>query len=691
MQLVQTLASFRLRLLFRGAFLVLLAIGAVTLFYVLREEKQLSYDDYQYGFQKNIAQITTRLRHPTGQLALLNPHRTGTDTKNLHPVLLPYAAIDFDDQSKVRQAIEMTGCLTQYVNQGSLCVAVGNSASAGSFIYVAGFFDSGDLTPHPIGVKDFGDFDRAEVEVTMRNVSQRFIAPFELVKAAGPSRGGQHGALTGFAEDQDGNHGGRPDHEFRGWLWQSEACLNGQTAPDCQRRSFFSLRVPVDVLRRERDVDPHAPWPPKDLDQIDVHVSVLAPGNGVAHFDSGAPRLASPFELTDLTPLLLPGETLSISREAASSEAPIIELHGDDVSGVEVWKPIERLIRSLPVTGYDQPLSASEVIATPSGNYTVVLKGDVRSINAELGIVAARVSWFVGAMVAAILLAWAVIEAGMISRITTLKQRAEAVSSTMRELGDVDRFDVSDLKGGDELGILATCLSNLLKRIKDDALRERIRADHDKDMWQAVGHEIMSPLQSLLALHETDSDSSRRYILRMQQAIKVLYGSASPSEAFESTRLQLVQLDLSEFLANVARNASFVGIEHVVFRPGQAGIFVRADEYSLEDVITHILRNADRHRIEGSSIRISLHAEQSAAVVVIHNQGKPIAEQFIDKIFEYGVSDQRDSAAQGNRGQGLFVAKTYMAKMAGTIEARNAADGVDFVLTLPVSEAEQTA
>jgi hypothetical protein len=94
---------------------------------------------------------------------------------------------------------------------------------------------------------------------------------------------------------------------------------------------------------------------------------------------------------------------LSISRVSGTPEAPIVELRGEDVSGADVWPPIARLIRSLPVTGYDQPLSASETIATPSGSYRVVLNGDVRSINAELGIIAARVSWFVGAMVAAIL------------------------------------------------------------------------------------------------------------------------------------------------------------------------------------------------------------------------------------------------------------------------------------------------
>lgn len=34
-----------------------------------------------------------------------------------------------------------------------------------------------------------------------------------------------------------------------------------------------------------------------------------------------------------------------------------------------------------------------------------------------------------------------------------------------------------------------------------------------------------------------------------------------------------------------------------------------------------------------------------------------------------------------HRGQSLFVAKTYMAKMGGTINTRNTADGVALVLT----------
>ena len=82
---------------------------------------------------------------------------------------------------------------------------------------------------------------------------------------------------------------------------------------------------------------------------------------------------------------------------------------------------------------------------------------------------------------------------------------------------------------------------------------------------------------------------------------------------------------------------------------------------------------------------MGLEAIDSVATVTIHNQGPSIDSTLIDRIFEYGVSGPESSGTGEHRGQGLFVAKTYMAKMGGTIVARNADDGVWFVLTLPRS------
>lgn len=113
-------------------------------------------------------------------------------------------------------------------------------------------------------------------------------------------------------------------------------------------------------------------------------------------------------------------------------------------------------------------------------------------------------------------------------------------------------------------------------------------------------------------------------------------------------------------------------------------MIVRADEFALEDVVTHILRNADSYRPAGTAITLSLSASESTASATLHNQGATIAEDLLERIFELGVSaPQEPSAASGaeHRGQGLFVARTYMAKMGGTIRAHNTRDGVAFTLT----------
>jgi len=247
-------------------------------------------------------------------------------------------------------------------------------------------------------------------------------------------------------------------------------------------------------------------------------------------------------------------------------------------------------------------------------------------------------------------------------------------------------FDFSDLEGSDELGILAGRLNWLLARVREDASREHIRAAQEKEQWHAVGHEIMSPLQSLLALHGNPEDPDYRYLARMQQAIRVLYGSATPSEAFQSSTVALETLDLDGFFIDIAGNASHIGVDNVHYAPRGAPVLVRADEYALEDVIGHLLKNADRHRMPDTPITLALELEDEtqpgSVSVKVHNIGLPIAPEWLDKIFEYGFSGSTCQGAEGRRGQGLFVAKTYMAKMGGTIRVVNEADGVSFYLSL---------
>ena len=80
------------------------------------------------------------------------------------------------------------------------------------------------------------------------------------------------------------------------------------------------------------------------------------------------------------------------------------------------------------------------------------------------------------------------------------------------------------------------------------------------------------------------------------------------SEAIEAAYLELEGVNVVSFLAMVAENAHFAGIGGVCFvpTPGMHDLQVRADDFSLEDVLTHVLRNAARHRKDDTPITLSL-------------------------------------------------------------------------------------
>ena len=107
------------------------------------------------------------------------------------------------------------------------------------------------------------------------------------------------------------------------WLWQSSRCADaaGDIA-SCARRTFFSIRLPVEAYREALFGNKRPAWPPADLDRTLVHLQMLAPDRTVPVFDSNAPGATIPLALSDLAQALLPGEALVIrktdGREAAA-------------------------------------------------------------------------------------------------------------------------------------------------------------------------------------------------------------------------------------------------------------------------------------------------------------------------------------------------------------------------------------
>jgi signal transduction histidine kinase len=672
------LAAFRNRIVFHLVFVALAVATLALAVALLNEERQRNAQRYAQTFAKSLAEVVAQLRHPSGQLALLNPEPPQVEAGWVAPLVLPFGAIDFDDATKAQRAIEMAGCGLQYPGGASLCVAVGSNAYAGGFVYLVASMDAPPLVSRERGALDIAGAHRVRIGLRRDGVEQHWLAPVEMLDA-------QRGQLPGFAVDAAGDTGtlprkARPQRDFRGWVWREGPCLAGSEAAEpCPRRTTVSLRLPVEAFR-EALFRPGGPqWPPADLGRTGLRLALLGPG-GTTLFDSASAGAQPPLTLARLSATLAPGETLTITR--GSHVVALLQGADDTAAPPSPW--LTALIQRLPAPATPRRLLARDTVTTPAGRFEVALAGDLQGLDRSLSASAARLAWPVGAMLAAIALAWLIIEMGLIRRVAVLTKRAAALSHQLQspdkrfELGTLD---VADLRGRDELGILAGSLADLLQHARDSLRREQLRAEREHDQWHAVGHEIMSPLQSLMLLHAADDDPSRRYVQRMQQAVKVLYGQASPSEALAAATLAIGRLDLDAFLRQVAHNAAYAGIADVAYAPASEPVWVQADEYPLEDAITHVLANADRHRVAGTPITLALRATGELATVDIHNQGPHIAGEQLARIFDYGVSDAQAEDGQ-RRGQGLFVAKTYLAKMGGSIAARNVDDGVVFEIGL---------
>ena len=657
-------AAFLRRTLLRLVFAGLLAGSAALVLQLLADEKQRLQRAYETGFRGQLDVVLARLRHPSGELALLNLDRPADNALGAVPLRLPLGAIDFDDPAKAERAIELTGCALRPAVGVEWCPGVGRRARVGAFVYAVLRLPMGQALGRQPGQLDLQDVHRLEVQLHHDGLRQQWLAPVELSE---PGRG----QIAGFLTDADRLPlRARPDRDFRGWLWQEQGCAQpGDDPQTCARSTLLSLRIPVDSWRAAARAG--SAWPPEDLSALRLRLRVLGPA-GRLWFDNASAPAAQP-SLAALADNLRAGETLTV----LGSDRVLAVVQGaasaEDAQPSLPW--LQALVRRLPAARVDGPLEAEAALP---GGLRLVLQGDLTRVDRQLAATASRYSIYFGALAGAMGLAWLLVELGLLRRMALLTRRANALSVALQQAPDqLPALDVADLRGRDELGILAGTLQDLLARAREHLRREQLRAHQEREQWQAVGHEIMSPLQSLMALHTGGSDVSRRYLERMQAALQLLYGQASVGEAMAQASAQVQRVDLAAFLRAVAANAPHAGIDQVQALGCERPCDVHADPLKLEDALTHLLTNAQRYRTPGTPILLKLSLSPGRAQVEVVNQGPRIAEDRLATLFELGTSDR---AQHGQRGQGLFVARGYLAKMGGEIAVRNLDDGVCFTL-----------
>jgi Signal transduction histidine kinase len=315
-------------------------------------------------------------------------------------------------------------------------------------------------------------------------------------------------------------------------------------------------------------------------------------------------------------------------------------------------------------------------------------------------------------VILALVLSLSLIYSRMVSRPLLMLNRSAA------KLAKLDFTDHPEIQSKDEFGELSRNM-NALSRNLDSALRELRMANKQlqedvrekqrseqlrKELVANISHELKTPLGIVKGFAEglqdgVADDKRERYlslIVNETDRMNALIMDMLELSKFEvkAVRLQESHFSLTALVREVA-NSFMQRLEskHLRLRVRQDGereLYVQADRRRIEQVLLNLLSNAIRHAVEDSVITIDIErAAGSAIMTVIENEGSPIAEEDLDRIWDqfYRTERSRDRKS-GGTGLGLAIVKHILELHGSQYGAENTDKGVAFSFTLPEHKGE---
>lgn len=264
-------------------------------------------------------------------------------------------------------------------------------------------------------------------------------------------------------------------------------------------------------------------------------------------------------------------------------------------------------------------------------------------------------------------------------------------------------------------------LRNAAQKLADGDLRTRVgspvsrRRDELADLardFDVMAERIESLITSQQRLNRDISHELRSPLARLNVALEIAKQKSSPETApildrieTESTRLNemisrllilarlesgdeevdRVRIDLSELVRDVAADADFEaqakGKSVEVSSADKCSIL--GSENLLRSAIENVLRNAVRYTAEGTTVDVSLAANNGRAVLKVSDHGGGVADEELANLFRpfYRVGEARERKT-GGTGLGLAIAERAVKAHKGTITALNTAEGLAIEIVL---------
>lgn len=283
------------------------------------------------------------------------------------------------------------------------------------------------------------------------------------------------------------------------------------------------------------------------------------------------------------------------------------------------------------------------------------------------------------------------------------------LSNIAERMSELD-FDVKyDGKDKGEIGLLGNSMNNMSKKLEENisqlkAANLELQRDIDKkekleqmrtDFLSNVSHELKTPIALIQGYAEglkegiTDDPESMDFYCsvimdeaaKMNDMVKRLL-TLNQIE-FGEDELVMERFDINELVKSVASANELRASQKelkITCDIKDIPLYVWADEYKVEEVITNYISNAINHCCNENIIKVAVgQIDKENVRVSVFNTGKNIPEEDIDHIWEkfYKVDKARTREYGGN-GIGLSIVKAIVESMGKKCGVNNFPDGVEF-------------
>ena len=375
-------------------------------------------------------------------------------------------------------------------------------------------------------------------------------------------------------------------------------------------------------------------------------------------------------------------------------------LFGDDRNQTEILQRSDNYVIQKQT---DTRLSSEYMVlyGTLSNGNLILMRTAVESIR-ESAKISNQFLVYVGVLAIAIS---AIVTVFVSKRITTPISELTDISKRMTELD----FDAKYVSKGhrkneiDELGEhfnrLSCALESTISELKsaNNELKQDIEKKTEidemrKEFLSNVSHELKTPLALIQGYAEglqeciNDDAQSRDFYCevimdeadKMNQMVKKLL-TLNQLE-FGNDTLTMERFDLTELVKGVVTSSGILlKQKDIIVTYPEESVYVWADEFKVEEVMTNYLSNAINHADFEKRIEITYEKKEDSVRVCVFNTGNPIPEEDLPNIWDkfYKV-DKARTREYGGSGIGLSIVKAIMESHHRECGAKNRENGVEF-------------